>query len=262
MRVIAYSLAVTSLFALAACEPSVPDSGAGVLDPFAVERPAPGTTITGDPLVPAARISTEPLPSGTRSTTAATGFTTSTSVPAPARAATNSPATNSDLARETAAALSAANRNSGVAPLEASPSNPAPQLIGNPGISDENDFEAVSSRHSIESDAARIARNKEQFQQVVPTALPQRAGGADPNIVRYALGTSHPVGTRVHSRAGLNLRARSQRNCAVYQSPDEAQIDFLRNGGPQRDRKALDPDGDGYACGWDPRPLRQAVTNR
>ena len=41
----------------------------------------------------------------------------------------------------------------------------------------------------------------------------------------------------------------------------EAKIAFLEAGGPKRDRKALDPDGDGYACGWDPAPYRRAVQN-
>lgn len=273
MRTIAFPLVVTSLLALAACEPSVPDSGAGVIE----GRPAPGSTITGEPLVPAARISTEPLPSVNRTQAQSPGFGTSVALPAPTgvhsqSAAENLPparifgtetaASSSDIAHETAAALQAARSNSGIAPLEASPSNPAPQLIGNPGISDENDFTAVSARQSIESDAARLERNRQQFEQVAPTALPQRSGESDPNVVRYALSTSHPVGTRVYSRSGINLRARSQRNCALFPSADAAQVEFLRNGGPKRDRKALDPDGDGYACGWDPRPFRLAVGNR
>lgn len=57
------------------------------------------------------------------------------------------------------------------------------------------------------------------------------------------------------------MQAKAQRNCAGYASPDQAQIDFLANGGPQRDRKGLDPDGDGFACGWDPSPFRSAVGN-
>ena len=32
-----------------------------------------------------------------------------------------------------------------------------------------------------------------------------------------------------------------------------------QNGGPERDRNALDPDGDGYACGWDPSVYRAAA---
>ncbi len=268
MRAFALPLVVTSLIALAACEPTVPDSGAGVLDPFETQRPAPGTTITGDPLVPPAVISTEALPtSAGRPNQSVSDFGASTPaaptpyVP-PNQSSLTSASSSDDIARETAAALGAVNSNSGVRPVEASPSNPAPQLIDNPGISDENDFGAVSSRQSIESDAQRLQRNREQFEQVAPTALPQRQGESDPNIVRFALSTSHPKGTRVYSRAGINLQARSQRNCAQFRSGDEAQTEFLRLGGPERDRKALDPDGDGYACTWDPRPFRLAVTNR
>jgi hypothetical protein len=77
----------------------------------------------------------------------------------------------------------------------------------------------------------------------------------------YALSTSNPIGTQLYSRAGFNLQAKAQRNCAQFASPDQAQIEFLSNGGPQRDRKGLDPDGDGYACGWDPSPFRSAVNN-
>ena len=38
--------------------------------------------------------------------------------------------------------------------------------------------------------------------------------------------------------------------------PDQAQQDFLAKGGPERDRMGVDPDGDGFACAWDPRPFR------
>ena len=32
-------------------------------------------------------------------------------------------------------------------------------------------------------------------------------------------------------------------------------------GGPERDQFGIDPDGDGYACSWDPSPFRKAVGN-
>lgn len=253
MHAIVKLAAAGSVLALAACSPRVPDSAAGVGidgDPFS-PPPAVGTTINGDPLVPPSRISSETLPVSDQ----------------PLQQAPRSPATstvassaNADIAAETQAALQAANANSGQSPLEASPSNPAPVLLGNPGISDENNFDAVSARQTIESDAERLARQRSQYQQVEPTALPNQNARRDPNIVQYALSTSHPVGTRIYSRAGINLRARSARNCAGFSSPDLAQIAFLEAGGPQRDRQALDPDGDGYACGWDPRPYRLAVS--
>ncbi len=143
--------------------------------------------------------------------------------------------------------------------LNATPQAADPVTLDNPGISDENDFEAVDARRSIESDAARIARNKEKYQVAQTQALPQRSGGTGPNIVEYALRSKHPVGTQIYSRLKIASTARYNRNCAKFASPDLAQIQFLAKGGPQRDRQGLDPDGDGFACAWDPTPFRKAA---
>ena len=276
---------VVVLGLLAACSPQIPDSGAGVgFDTLGTSPvnpdPAAGQTINGDQLVPPAVVSSEiaiPPQSGSAWTSSTTQpvSTVASSIPPttqpaprvlPQQQATAAPAaTGNDIARETAAALNAANTNSGVAPVEASPSNPAPQLVRSSGstkrISDENDFAAVSSRETIESDAQRLANIRAQRQEVQPTALPSRSGSGQPNIVQYALATSNPRGVRVYTRAGINLGARNARNCATYASADEAQIDFLAKGGPQRDRMALDPDGDGFACSWDPSPFRKIAGN-
>ncbi|WP_187431544.1 hypothetical protein ROLI_009200 [Roseobacter fucihabitans] len=146
------------------------------------------------------------------------------------------------------------------APLSGSarPVEAAPIVVENPGISDENDFDAVAERQTIESDAARIANNKAQYEVVQPEALPTRSGDSQPNIVSFALETKHPKGQSVYARAGFGGESRAERNCADYTSSDQAQIDFLERGGPVRDRRGLDPDGDGYACGWDPAPFRRA----
>ncbi|MEL6102102.1 MAG: hypothetical protein AAFR68_12410 [Pseudomonadota bacterium] len=152
----------------------------------------------------------------------------------------------------------AASANSGRAVVNASPSNAPPVLLNNPGISDEQDFDAVSSRQSIESDAARIAANREQYQVVAPTALPSRSGSGEPNIVAYALETRHAPGTRLYRRSVLSGQSRYQRACGEYASADQAQLAFLQRGGPDRDRLGVDPDGDGFACDWDPRPFRRA----
>ena len=156
--------------------------------------------------------------------------------------------------------------------LEASPSNAAPTLVGtmpvaNPsvpatvgtGISDEQDFEAVSSRESIESDAARRAAQAAQYQVVQPQALPDAPVSTGPNIVEYALASPNSKGQEWYSRFAFAREGRQLRNCAEYQSPDEAQRDFLARGGPERDPRGLDPDGDGFACAWDPAPFRAAV---
>ena len=92
---------------------------------------------------------------------------------------------------------------------------------------------------------------------IEPTELPSRQGGSQPNVVAYALQQTHPKGTQVWRRSGLTSQAKSIRNCAAFSSADEAQIAFLEQGGPERDRKGLDPDGDGYACAWDPAPFRR-----
>ncbi|MCG7573647.1 hypothetical protein MHM39_08700 [Phaeobacter sp. CNT1-3] len=233
MRFVFGSLA---LVALSACAPAVPDSAAGVgfgdyteYQRAQAERDA---ALNGQALPPASAVSSETLPSAPTTTGGAGNAA-------------------EQLAADAAAAL-----NSGEAPLDASPSNPAPEVaLTASGISDENDFDNVSSLRSIEGDKQRIEQNRAQYQVVTPTALPSRNGSEGPNIVAYALQTSHPVGAQMHKRfAGSQKRA--ERNCAKYASPDQAQAAFLAKGGPARDRLGIDPDGDGYACGWNPAPFR------
>ena len=249
--------AAFALCGLAACSPAVPDSGAGAEAYTSVDaqraRDAAlenGTTINGQPLAPPTAISQETVPLTATSAVSSQPLAAAGAVPT---------GEGSDIAAETAAALSAADSNSGLAPLQASPSNPAPGTSSNAGISNENNFGNVSGQRTIDDDAALIASNRQQRQVVEPTALPTRNGSSQPNIVAYALQTDNPRGNRIYSRSGISLASKSQRNCAKFATPDQAQISFLEAGGPQKDRQALDPDGDGYSCSWDPSPFRQAV---
>lgn len=130
--------------------------------------------------------------------------------------------------------------------------------VSNLGISDEQDFTAVSERETIESDAERIAKNREQYVIVEPKDLPARPGDTGPNIVEFALATTHAPGVQMYKRSGVSLRS-ADAACNKYASPDKAQQDFLAKGGPERDRLGVDPDGDGFACTWDPRPFRTAL---
>jgi len=132
----------------------------------------------------------------------------------------------------------------------------------NPTISDEQDFSSVSGRESIASDRDRIAAQRKAYQVIQPTALPTRSGSAGPSIVEFALATSNQVGQSLYKRSSLSSRSRFDRNCAKYASSDLAQAAFLKSGGPKRDRSGLDPDGDGFACYWNPAPFRQAVRNQ
>ena len=130
----------------------------------------------------------------------------------------------------------------------------AAPALNNPRISDEQNFDAVSARETIQSDAARRARQQAEYEVIRPEALPTRAGDR-PNIVAFALSTQHQPGQKVYGRSAL--RGGNQRGCSGYASADLAQEAFLAAGGPERDRLGLDPDGDGFACGWDPRPFRR-----
>ncbi|WP_101068797.1 hypothetical protein [Roseovarius salinarum] len=251
----------TALLGVAACSPQVPDSGPGFDRPAQYEsrKTARDSRVAGQPLAAPGTIATEPLAPGDD---ARSGGRTA-AAPAGDATVTDRSAQGDDgarLAAETRAALAETQANSGEPVVHAAPGNPPPEAVTTAsGISRENDFEAVDAERSIEEDAERIARIREQYEVVEPTALPARRGDTGPNIVAYALSTSHPVGTQVYKRRGFNLEARNQRNCAKYPSPDKAQAAFLDMGGPERDRKALDPDGDGYACSWDPEPFRQAL---
>ncbi|PWR02308.1 hypothetical protein DKT77_12205 [Meridianimarinicoccus roseus] len=96
------------------------------------------------------------------------------------------------------------------------------------------------------------------YTEVAPRPVPQRLSGQGPGVVAYALATDHPVGQPVHARNALSTE-RTVRACARYASDDLAQAAFLNAGGPERDGQGLDPDGDGYACGWDPARFRNAI---
>ena len=73
------------------------------------------------------------------------------------------------------------------------------------------------------------------------------------------VGSEYAGGPRDVPKQLSGLAGRAQRACGHYPSPDQAQIDFLASGGPERDKLGLDPDGDGYACAWNPAPFRTAV---
>jgi hypothetical protein len=240
----------TALVALSACGPSIPDSGPdsgtgvgfGSYSDYQAKQAAREAQLAGNPLPAASAVTTSSLDAGSAGST---GMSEGASIAAQTRAALGTDA--DDLAG-----------NSGQPIIQASPTNPAPAVMNSAGISAENDFEAVGDARSIESDAARIAANRQQYQVAAVEALPSRTDGGGPNIVEYALQTKHNPGTQVYKRSSLNT-GRTERNCAAFTGPDIAQMEFLKNGGPEKDRQNLDPDGDGFACGWDPRPFRKAV---
>lgn len=67
---------------------------------------------------------------------------------------------------------------------------------------------------------------------------------------RYGFGTQ-----RYLRSAGSNLNSTA---CTAFQNLLEAQNAFIDAGGPENDPQNLDPDGDGYACDYDPRETYEA----
>ncbi|MCH8465761.1 MAG: hypothetical protein LAT78_04190 [Roseinatronobacter sp.] len=86
-----------------------------------------------------------------------------------------------------------------------------------------------------------------------------QGGGSGPNLFVYALSSQHTVGQARFNRNHPLRWRRWEAACAQFASQDLAQEAFLAAGGPERDPNHLDPDGDGFACWWDPAPFRQAA---
>lgn len=233
-------VAVMAAAIVAGCSPQVPDSGAGVgfNDYNSYVRGA------------------QPAPQGVAPAAPAAGFDPAAASAAIDRATGAAPAPAPLPAP--AAGIATDDRPRGNAPAGIQETTSEMGQTANGTVSDEQDFEAVSARETIESDKARIERNRAQYQVDQPTALPQRTGESGPNIVQFALSTSHPPGTQMYARSKMGF-TNPDRACAKFSSPDLAQEAFLAAGGPEKDRKGLDPDGDGYACAWDPLPFRTAL---
>jgi len=235
-------IAVLSVAVLAACAGPVPDSAKGVgfedYDRYLAEKQARDAELRAS------------RSAGTSAPAATTAATT------PAQ----------QTANDAVAAVRGTNAPSGQAargesvPAGIRNTSPNAPVTNNAGISDEQDFNAVSSRQSIESDAARRQAQSAQYKVIEPTAVPRRPGGGAQTPIEFALATNHPLGQKVYRRSPFGAN-KAAANCAAYSSAELAQDAFLKAGGPDKDRLGLDPDGDGYACGWNPAKFRGLVNS-
>lgn len=278
-------MAGAALASLAACAPPIPDSGVGFNDyqNYEIERAQREAALSGRtnvqlpaaPAVAAAPLSGGMPPAPQQTAVAAQPLsqpqgTQAEAIPSSALAQAGiGTGYNPSLGSPTGIGYGLGdtppsqtaldeNRTMGV---QASPLNAPPPLLNNPGISDEQDFGAVASRETIASDKARLAANAANYEVIQPTAVPTRDAAAGPNIVEYAINAPNVKGQEWYSRFRFASAARAARNCAKYVSPDAAQRAFLERGGPERDPMGIDPDGDGFACSWDPAPFKLAAKN-
>ncbi|HQU69866.1 MAG TPA: hypothetical protein PLI43_16935 [Albidovulum sp.] len=275
MRAMRYILPVLSLAALAACQPPVPNDAAGGVGfgdyaTYQKQREAELNAAQGaqtqtvqPPMVAGANPYGAPAtgaPSASELAQAGIGGGQLGSAAAmssvPPAGMMSAPIGELPAAEPVQAGPAVPPATTAAAPL---PGAEPVQPESHSGISDEQDFSAVASRETIESDKARMEQNKAQYQQVQPTELPERSGdtGAAVDLVQYALNAPNRKGETIYPRSRIAL-ANSERACGRYDTPEAAQQAFMRAGGPQKDSKNLDPDGDGFACFWDPTPFQKA----
>ncbi len=113
-------------------------------------------------------------------------------------------------------------------------------------------------RRLREADAAALATAAAQRVVIQPGEMPDVVAGV--NIITYARETTNAVGQRLYRRPSIR-RTISSSQCRKFSSADDAQRNFLANGGPQDDPLNLDPDGDGFACRWSPEAYRALELN-
>lgn len=140
------------------------------------------------------------------------------------------------------------------------PDTQLPPLDSPNSLSNEQSFKAVTARVTIAQDKARLEEMRREYKIIPPEPLPERPRSDGPNLAAYALSTHNSVGQKIYKRLNIFGKGAYDRACARYTSPDRAQEAFLRNGGPQHDPLGLDPDGDGFACAWDPAPFRKGIS--
>lgn len=98
-----------------------------------------------------------------------------------------------------------------------------------------------------------LAEARSKLVVVEPGPLPPHPEGV--NIALFASQTTNAVGQSIYPRS-VGARVGSVGNCGRFRDADAAQRAFLSGGGPERDRYGVDPDGDGFACKWNPAPYR------
>lgn len=227
-----------------------------------------GTNAYGQPVAvtsaPATASSTVPGASGLSSAdinSVLYGTAAQAPVVAPAPPATGVTAPGTFAPLDPAASSVAVTAPAAAPATEGVAIDPSATTPATAAMSDEQDFQAVTARETIESDKARLEANKAQYQEIAPTALPERpSDDAASPVIAYVASTQNRLGQPNYTRRTVSEESH-QKACQRYATAAAAMEAFLKSGGPERDPKKLDPDGDGFACDFDPRPFHKAVAN-
>ena len=255
------SLLIIVAVGLTACDRGNPAGGRGYFDPpppvrFSQPRMAPTEPVAPEPVAAA------PAPVETADAAPA--------APQPTRPRAQAPAQTQVAAQVPAPAPQPAAQQPAGAPRTAiAGTDPNEQLgeevaaalgydIGIDPNADSINL-ALDSQEVQERERAAAQARREAAQQQLVVVEPEPVPQADinANVVKFARETTHPVGTRRYNRPAFRDRLQSAAVCRRFDTADEAQRRFLANGGPDTDRFNLDPDGDGFACKFDPEKYRK-----
>ena len=134
---------------------------------------------------------------------------------------------------------------------------PTPQEIAGPTLMQiiARDFRRRTGQPAPADARVVVAARVAPDPAGLPVATSGPYAGTTPVLVRYAFAARHNPGTAVWKRANAST-ATAARACAIWPSAERAQLAFLGFGGPDADPRGMDPDGDGFVCGWDPAPYR------
>ncbi len=145
--------------------------------------------------------------------------------------------------------------------ISATPLDQGGASVAGPGQAnafDPNSIEGIAAGAIAEAEQSGATGNTSGG-GVFDNLQPQQAGDVlpppiIPRVAAFAIRTTHAPGQRQWRRNPF--RRTNGADCASFESRDLAQDAFLREGGPERDRLGLDPDGDGFVCGFDPSGFR------
>tara|TARA_B100000287_G_scaffold142572_1_gene134365 strand:- start:372 stop:1070 length:699 start_codon:yes stop_codon:yes gene_type:complete len=126
-------------------------------------------------------------------------------------------------------------------------------LSSDDGTLDLSQFSFEQQKIDRDEAAAFILEVREKRIIIQPGDIPDII--ATVNIAAFARSTINPVGKRIYRRNYIRT-GDELNNCSRFRIKDDAQRYFLANGGPELDPLKLDPDGDGYACFWNPEVFR------
>ena len=94
---------------------------------------------------------------------------------------------------------------------------------------------------------------------VEPEDTEELSEKSDINLALYARQTFNSVGQKIYNRNPTKKKKIDP--CLRFISAEDAQRFFLKKNGPQKDFWNLDPDGDGFACKWNPEQYRKLLVN-